>query len=210
MISVNRLVMLSVGLVALAATLLWVFVFAGEGRSVPEPYSTISTYGRVVNDEALAANKPALLDSAGVSLPATIRLIAGRKYLAYYVIDRVSGGACYATGDAGKIGYFGSIACPNKGETSSFPSAEVPLMNESAFVTTVSSGDKPVDRLAFASGFAADGVAAVGVMAADGRMLLKVDVQDNVYELADLPGNAETIIPLDSSGQEIPAASPEK
>jgi hypothetical protein len=205
---VNRFVILLVGLGALAATCLGVFVLAGEGRSAPEPYSTISTYGRVVNEEALAANRAALLDSAGISLPATIRLIAERKVLAYYAIDRASGGTCYANGDSGKIGQFSSIACPNKGETSSFPSADVPLMNESAHVINLDSGNTRVDRLIFVSGFAADGVAAVGVMADDGRILVTVNVQDNVFELADPPADGETIVALDSSGGEIGSSSP--
>lgn len=206
--SAHALVIVSIGLVALAATLLGFFALAGEGRSTPEPYASVSADSHVVTDQALAANDPELLESAGVSLPAAVRLIAVRKYLAFYVIDRASGGSCYATGDAGKVGHFGSISCPHEGEVSSFPSAEVPIANESAYIGSASGGSKVVDRLVFASGFVADGVTAVGILTDDGRMLLKVSVQDNVFEVADLPAGADSVVPLDSSGREIVAASP--
>ena len=107
-----------------------------------------------------------------------------------------SGWPCYAVGPV-ETGGIGALYCLRP--PANFPSADTPILDMSGI-----SGDPQTHSTTFLelSGFAADGVARVGVIGADG-VLHDAEVRDNIY-YADLPRfQARALIALDASGQEI-------
>jgi hypothetical protein len=113
----------------------------------------------------------------------SIRQIATRGERVYYVLETVSGKRCFALGYVGQENLFGSAAC--LGTSSAFPSPSEPMLDWSVFHTRPGDGASHVWRL---EGFAADGVASVGVITVDGDLEAVTPVQDNVYMAnRDLP-----------------------
>jgi hypothetical protein len=104
-----------------------------------------------------------------------IRRIAERDGRAYFVIDKSDGSHCFAVGDVGAADLFGAIACQR---SPSFPSPEQPILDMSVFHGTMQQGMPTLWRL---EGFAADGVANVAVVTADGNLAAVTPVIDNVY-----------------------------
>lgn len=114
------------------------------------------------------------------------------------------GKLCFATADAAARGplTFGLVAC--QGAEGSFPSAEVPLADFSPRRGNdpVNPADEEVQILRLV-GFAADGVARVGVVAVDGSVFT-APVVNNIYASNDVPAtNARAIVALDGSGETI-------
>jgi hypothetical protein len=124
-----------------------------------------------------------------------LNLLAERDGFAFYSAPAQSGGTCYAVG-AVTTRRLGVLFCPNEGSV--FPSAAMPILNMSG---QVFDGEGAV--FLGLSGFAADGVAKVGLVDVTGE-LHAADAVDNVYARRDLPRRrARALVAFDSDGNEI-------
>jgi hypothetical protein len=135
----------------------------------------------------------------------SVRLLADQGGYTFYVIE-VRGRyptRCFATGRAWKPRLFGSMVCPIPGrrpEPGSFPSAEHPVLDQSAFDPR--SGQPRVFRLV---GFAAVPVKKVGLLTADGDVIATVPVVNSTYlKTTGLPAKGvEAIVAFDGSGRRV-------
>jgi hypothetical protein len=155
--------------------------------------STVSNHGRVV---ALA---PRVARAFGARSAQLLAVSDGRAFYRVATAD----GTCYAVGDAGEIGKLGGDVCPHGGM---FPSAASPLLDLSVYEST--SHDVRALTLWRAEGFAADGVAAIGIMLPSGAIAHRIPVRDNVYAWTHVPpGLAGALVALDAGGQQVSAVT---
>lgn len=127
----------------------------------------------------------------------TGRLLAVRDGRAFYELDTADG-QCFGVGSATSIGDPGGEACPRE----PFPSAARPTLDFSVYEGHAAARDDLT--LYRIEGFAADGVAAVGVLNRAGHLALRVPVSDNVYALSHLPpGLSGVVVALDAGGSVI-------
>lgn len=182
------------GLLAVVAAAVAV---AGDEPGAP-PLTVISNAGEPFNLAAVAARERHILEVTGaVNAP---RLLARRGGVAFYTANQADGARCYLTGSARGTGpAFGSVAClrplPNV-----FPSEQSPVLDASSFTYDVATGES---RLTSLAGFAADGVAQVGIVDEAGRLHLTRVVR-NVYAASDAAGTVATaVVGLDHRGGEI-------
>lgn len=126
---------------------------------------------------------------------ADLRRIATRDGRSYYVANTSRGGLCVTITYPGDPNPLISYECyPD------FPSSSRPLLDRSVFA---GSFEAPTVRLL--EGFAADGVASVGLRTAGGAVEAKTDVENNVYyRNTTLPAEPiDEIVALDASGNVI-------
>jgi hypothetical protein len=122
------------------------------------------------------------------------RLVAIRDGRAFYELDTPDG-RCFGVGSAASVGDPGGEACPD----GTFPSPPRPTLDFSVYEGRV--GDRDHMTLFRIEGFAADGVAAVGVRNAAGHIALRVAVANNVYALDRVPpGLSGALVALDAQG----------
>ena len=140
-----------------------------------------------------------VLSSSGAE-GARVELIASREERSFYVIHRRNGGACFASGEAGRSLRLGTTMCPKPGTSFGFPSATVPILDQSSLSLEATSSTSRIERLA---GFAADPVARVSVIGPDGSVSFSAPVVDNVYisNVPSLPVRA--LAAYDDSGREL-------
>lgn len=128
---------------------------------------------------------------------ASLREIAVKDGRAYFVADAREGGLCVSIGSVGAPELLGSITC-----SPDFPSPSRPILDQSRFVRHGTNANPSLARL---EGFAANGVASVGVVTVSGRLEAVTPVEDNVYLRTDsLP--AESIlelVALDANGKRL-------
>jgi hypothetical protein len=149
--------------------------------------------------------KQALLDRIQGT---AIRTIAERAGRAYFVVDKRDGSHCYAVGYTGQADLFGQITCPI---SPAFPSPERPILDLAVYhgqFAPSGGGASPGGMtccLWRLEGFAADGVASVGVETASGTVEAVTPVQDNVYiRTSKLPSEAvRAIVALDGNGDRV-------
>jgi hypothetical protein len=149
------------------------------------------------------------LRDAGV---ASIVHIADSDGRSFYVISRLDGSKCYASGTQGglrealdltRLSILGMVSCPTG--ALAFPSRTNPVLDMSVshggFSTEGGVASQFVWRLA---GFASDAVASIAILGADGAVHVKVPVVDNVYVATDLqPFAPRAIVAYDTSGSEV-------
>jgi hypothetical protein len=137
-----------------------------------------------------------------------IRRIAVAQGRAYFVIEERDGTRCYAVGSV-EADHFGQIAC-----VPDFPSPSLPILNLAVFhgVAPAEGPNIHGDSASAApcclwrlEGFAADGVASVGVVTVRGDLTAITSVENNVYtRLKDLPTEPiEAFVALDHDGTRI-------
>jgi hypothetical protein len=125
----------------------------------------------------------------------SVRLLAVREGRAFYELDTADG-RCFGVGSASRLGDPGGEVCPRGGP---FPSASRPTLDFSVYEGR--SADRDDMRLFRIEGFAADGVAAVGIANRAGQVGLRVPVSNNVYVLSPVPpGLTGAIVALDGGG----------
>jgi hypothetical protein len=122
---------------------------------------------------------------------------------AFYRIATSSGTDCFASSSgstAVSVSSFDAVGCPQPAlNPNSFPSAALPLLDMSMAVRSAADPDHPT--LKRVEGFAADGVAAVGVMRPNGEIAARSPVDHNVYWFESLPaGELTGVVALDSAG----------
>jgi hypothetical protein len=110
---------------------------------------------------------------------ASLRRLAVREGRTFFAARAEGGGMCVAIGEVGTKHLFGSVSC-----APDFPSSARPLLDESAW----SGPGLDLSQITRFEGFAADGVASVGLLVAEGRVAAITQVEDNVYlRTDDLP-----------------------
>lgn len=125
----------------------------------------------------------------------SLRQIAERDGHTFFVARRRDGGLCVSVGVTGSARVLRSIAC-----SPDFPSGKMPILDAS---TVRGSPQLPASiRL---EGFAADGVAAVGILTTSDTIEAQTPVQDNVYSRAEeVPmENVAGIVALDRDGDRL-------
>jgi hypothetical protein len=126
-----------------------------------------------------------------------IWLVASRGDTNFLELEMSSGRSCYGTGQAGGAWPIGVITCRDKAPF--FPSPEMPILDES--IAAMENGES-VMHFTRIEGFAADGVARVGLRNAKGLTVTEVPVINNVYSLHTMPSEPVTsIVALDSTGK---------
>jgi hypothetical protein len=135
---------------------------------------------------------------------ASLRQLAVREGRTYFAARAEGGGTCVAIGEVGAKHLFGSMSC-----APDFPSSARPLLDESVWRGPGLDGGKGADlQISRLEGFAADGVASVGLLVADGKIVAVTQVEDNVYlRRDDLPGEPVLgIVALDKDKRVITIA----
>lgn len=184
------LIAVATGIAALGAAAIGVAT-AGRATESAQRYDHLANNGVPV----VVSERNADILRSGGGEPVLNRL-AVRGGLTFYAGRGDTGGPCYALGPV-ETGGVGALACLRP--PASFPSPDAPILDMSGASIDPRTGSTTFLGL---SGFAADGVASVGVIGADG-VLHDAEVRDNVY-YADLPRlQAKALIAVDASGEEI-------
>jgi hypothetical protein len=127
----------------------------------------------------------------------SVRLLAVREGRAFYDLSTADG-QCFGVGSSARLGDPGGEVCPQ----ATFPSAARPTLDFSVYEGQTA--DRDSLTLFRIEGFAADGVAAVGVVNRAGKIAWRVPVADNVYVLGHVPpGLTGAIVALDARGAVI-------
>jgi len=181
----RRVAFVALGLCAAAAVAVGATALVKSARSgpaSPEPpgLETVSNRGVLVNLGAVPAAERSILDVSGVV--GRVRALGRAGDVAVYTGLGPDGVTCYIAGPADRGPRFGDVSCPSASARPSFPSAEVPVLDLSTYA--VKEGATEV-RLVHIAGVAADGVARVGFLGADGETRW-LPVVDNLFGEADI------------------------
>ena len=169
----------------------------GDPRTVSR-FDHFSNAGTAVSPQTISLQDQQTLTSGGARVG--LNTLGSRAGTRFYTAPGAAGGLCFATG-AATTGHLGVLACPSPGanDEAAFPSAEEPILNMSHVTFDF---DKRVTRILTLAGFAADGVARVGVLDPNG-VLHGASVVGNTYS-RELPGiEAVALLALDASGGEV-------
>jgi hypothetical protein len=179
-------------LLALLGAALAAAVLAARGESRRSLFDGVSNRGRVVPTAGLAAADRTDLDGAGVT---EVRLLAERGGVRFLRGTTASGGSCVilARRVEGRD-RFGAFGCPSR-----FPSEDMPVADLTSYTQGL---DDPYPAVTQVAGFAADGVAAVGIRTPDGDVRW-TPVQDNVYVAQPVATRAAALLVRDDSGRVI-------
>ncbi len=167
---------------------------ASTASRVPS-LGTLSSSGSHVDSTTITAAERATLDQAGIA--AGVRELAERGGVRFYLGRSQNRGAvCYITGLVhGATPHFGVLTCP-----SDFPSEAQPILDYSPRMQTA---DALMPRILWLAGFAADGIACVGVRDSAGNVNW-TPVIDNVYASNTMPATpAAAIVAEDTNGQMV-------
>jgi hypothetical protein len=130
----------------------------------------------------------------------SVRLLAVRDGRAFYELDTADG-RCFGVGSASSLGDPGGEVCPGGAP---FPSASRPTLDFSIYEGQTL--DREAMTLYRIEGFAADGVAAVGIVNRPGHVGWRVPVSNNVYVLSHVPpGLTGAVVALDAGGSAMSA-----
>lgn len=150
------------------------------GTTTATPGAGISNRGKAV---ALSASARGLLASFQ---PAAAYRLAMRNGRSFYRIES-AGGDCFGTG----VDEPTNVGCPRVGAPSRFPSAGLPVLD-----FPIAEGNAAGFRFMRFEGFATDNVETVELATADGRVIDRATVTDNVFALSvagRLPNGTELI-----------------
>lgn len=108
---------------------------------------------------------------------------------------------CYGSGPASPSNYvFGHIQC-----VTAFPSRDVPVLDATVFGSTAGPDERPRPEtltVHASEGIAADGVAKVALLDADGQVVAETPVVDNIYRFERVPaGNALRVVAYTATGE---------
>jgi hypothetical protein len=128
----------------------------------------------------------------------TGHVLAVRHGRALYRLGLANGAPCFGAGPATDLGTPGSVICPKGG----FPSGGSPVVDFSVYENT--QHDLRQFSLYRVEGIAADGVAAIQFLRANGDIALTVPVSANVYSATDVPkGQVVGYAALDKDGKRL-------
>ncbi len=167
-----------------------------------------STSGTALDEQTLELRDASALESAGAA--GTVRLIATREGVAFYVAKSKQGGFCPLTGPSDQARpSFSVFGCMNADASASFPSPAHPVLDFSpGYTPGMKTGLMWISQL---RGFAADGIKTIEVIGTDDTILASVPVVDNVYasERSSSPpgeggiGPAKALVGLDENGTQV-------
>jgi hypothetical protein len=174
--------------VAVAASVL----IGQESGATSARLSTFSTAGRRVS---LSPREARIARQMGAN---AVYLLAERGDRAYY---RLVGpdGTCLGAGPSEQIGLVTGETCP---KDNTFPTRRHPVLDYSIYeaMSHDRSGGLSLYR---AEGFAADGVASVAFLRANGEVAVRIPVRGNVFSAPPPRGPVTTLVAYDSAGQEV-------
>ena len=169
-------------------------------RSVgADPY--LSSVGTVVTPSGQAAELMARAVNPDFTGSVTgVDLLSSQDGRGLYRIETERSTGCYAARPAGAanglVTELTIVVCPID---PAFPSAEQPLLDLS--VRNTAGGKTYLSRI---EGFAADGVASIDLLRADGSTISTILVRDNTYEADTNATSAVTsIVARDDAGNEV-------
>jgi hypothetical protein len=110
---------------------------------------------------------------------------------------------CYGSGPASPTNHvFGQISC-----TPAFPSPAVPVQDGTVFGSSAGPDERPQPRtmtVHASHGIAADGVAKVALVDADGQVVAETAVRDNIYSFDRVPaGNVTKVVAYGTTGEVV-------
>jgi len=188
-----KLSILVVGLVLVASSTVAAIAVTNGNQRVAR-FGKVSNGGTAVASADIASQDADVLESGGGTT--ALRLLGQRDSIAFYSSMGKAGGLCHATATAS--GHIASLFCPASG-SSEFPSEKTPILDMSGVAYDPTTH---VTRLLDLTGFAADGIARVGVLSTDGS-LHATPVVANVYH-GDLPDvQAAALVAFDETGAEV-------
>lgn len=172
-----------------------------NGRTGTPGFDAVSNHGADVTSRTQAGQRHALGLGAG---SASVRFLGNRADVAFYEAVGADGGTCYATGPAVAAGAegktLGGAACPRaQGGGETFPSARYPVLDLSTYEFVQGSAAPQLTRLA---GVAADGVATVAVVDANGQ-LHAVPIRNNLYGSDIGAVTPSALVALNAGGKEV-------
>jgi hypothetical protein len=166
--------------------------------------------GTAVSTSQLALSDAQTLRQHNVDVGAGVKLLAVRSGLALYASRTTDGETCFlagpAEGTAPTAIAFGTPCASN------FPSADKPILGDTVFRRSPVAGHTELgpQTLAAVYGLAADGVASVEVLDADGGVIANAPVTENVYSNrlpTSAPGTTAPtptkIVALDAAGKRV-------
>jgi hypothetical protein len=178
---------------SLATTALTV---AQTGASAPLQITTMSNGGEPV--AALSARQMQQMAIIGVA--GGVRLLGARAGTSFYTARSGHGGPCFLTSRSqSDEPEFAVVACTGP-KAPALPSSDMPLVDFSALKKAP--GER-LPRVQWLSGFAADGVAEVGLVDESGDVHVTPVVR-NVYSADGVVSeSARAIVALDGAGREM-------
>jgi hypothetical protein len=203
--------------VRITVALIAVLLFTGCGSGVsgeqadpgyqsndPAPLDRVSNRGRPFSSLLPRDEQVLRRMRGGVGVPGSISvedvsILATRGDRSFY---RMSD-HCYGSGPASPTKYvFGQISC-----TDNFPSAERPVIDFTVFGSTAGPDERPQPRtmtVHTSAGIAADGVAKVALLDADGHVVAETAVVDNIYRFDRVPaGNVTRVVAYSATGEVV-------
>ena len=162
---------------------------AARAPAAADPFSRVANRGTRVEAKAEKRGEREMT-------PRDLFLLRRGEGRAVYRIGGIRDGsnACYASGPADEVGRLGQVGCGQ----SSFPSRQLPIYDMSSL--QMKRGEK-APHLFRVAGVAADAVAEIGLLDADGEVVARVPVERNVYLLAAPPARATALAALDAQGR---------
>jgi hypothetical protein len=173
-------------LLAIAAAAAVATVARSGGSS--SDLTRVSNRGHVTTRVAPATRR-ALRRVAAVG---PVRTIAVRGARRYYRVSRRTGRDCFGIGTPSPAGDHFSLVCWDV-----FPSPEHPILDSSVFGAQ---NGEPL-RLITVEGFAADGVATIGLENPAGIVVRRIPVIGNVYRLGAVPPGLTRVVAFDVTGK---------
>jgi hypothetical protein len=189
-----RRLLLAAVLVALTVSAVPAVALTGELDTL----FNFSNKGTADVPEAQKLNTMRVADRLGLQPDSTVR-VAQRAGFAFYLVRGHKDRQCFGiSSDAGET--YETLMCPGSDGQATFPSPSTPLLDLSATVSQEGSTRVYFPRLI---GFAADGVAEVGLVDLDGHTHT-TPVKGNVYvttDVGDVP--AQALVAFDSRGKVV-------
>jgi hypothetical protein len=206
-----------VGAVRITVALIAVALFTGCGSGVSNEQA----------DPGYQSNEPARLDRVsnqgtpfstllprdeqalsrmrgGVGVPERISaedvsILGTRGDQSFYRLS----GHCYASGPASPTNHvFGQIQC-----VPAFPSRVRPVLDQTVYGSTAGPGERPQRHtmtVHTSQGIAADGVAKIALVDADGHVVAETSVLENIYRFERVPaGNATKVVAYSATGEVV-------
>lgn len=126
--------------------------------------------------------------------------LARRDSRSFYRLARRDGSVCYSINTTDVEDHIGGAMCPTT--ATAFPSPARPILDFSLFEAT--SHVRGQLHVVNGQGIAADGVASVGLLDENGRLIVRAPATDNVYAL-DVPQGqvATTVAAYADDGTEV-------
>ena len=179
---------------------------AGSGyqSNEPAPLDRVSTRGTPFSS-LLPRDEQALSRMrGGVGVPESISaedvsILGTRGDRSFYRLSE----HCYGSGPASPTNYvFGELQC-----TPAFPSPARPILDGTVFGSSAGPDERPQPRtmtVHASHGIAADGVAKVALLNADGQVVAETAVRDNIYRFDRVPaGNATKVVAYSATGEVV-------